>query len=76
MNFHGHIAMGTKGRMGLVGARYTLAMPCRVAGTRNEQANVGVGCVSGIATTSGLDVTSCRNENPSITSCFPVVYLE
>jgi hypothetical protein len=67
--------MVIEGRSCLVGARYTLAMPCRVAGSQNEQGNDSFGWSLGIATTLGSDVTSCSIENPSITPFFLVAYL-
>jgi hypothetical protein len=56
-----------RSRSHLVGAWHTMAMLCRVAGIWNEQGNDCVGWTSGILTTSGFNVTSCSNENPSIT---------
>jgi hypothetical protein len=68
--------MGTRDRTVLVGARCTLVMQCHVAETWDEQGNDCLGCVSGIATAPGLDVTSCRIKNPSITPFFLIAYLE
>jgi hypothetical protein len=68
--------MLTKGRSCLVRAGYTLAMPFHVVGTQNEQGKDYFSWASGISMTSGSDVTSCSNENTSITHFFPVVYLE
>jgi hypothetical protein len=62
--------------MYLVGVGHTLAMLCCVPGTWNEQGNDCFGWASGISTASDSDMTSCSNENPSITPFFPVVYLE
>jgi hypothetical protein len=42
----------------------------------NRQGNDYVGWALGNQQTSGSDVTSCSNENPSITPFFPVAYLE
>jgi hypothetical protein len=72
----GHIMMVTGGRSCLVGVGYTLAMPRRVAGTWNEQGNDCVSCALRIAMALDSDVTSCSNENPSITHFFPVAYLK
>jgi hypothetical protein len=75
-NFQVNIAMGTRGRTGLVGVGCTLAKLRRVAGTWDEQGNNYTSCVSGIATAPSSDVISYNNENPSITLFFPVAYLE
>jgi hypothetical protein len=68
--------MGTKGRTILVGAGCTLAMLRCVAETWNDQGNDCFDWVLEISTTSGSDVTCYSNENPIITSFFPIAYLE
>jgi hypothetical protein len=68
--------MGTRCRTCLVGAGCTLAMLCHVAETWDKQDNDCVCCALRIAKTPGSDVTTCSNENPSITPLFLVVYLE
>jgi hypothetical protein len=68
--------MVIRGRNILGRAGYTLAMPCHVARTWNEQGYDCFGWASGISTILGLDVTSCSNENPSITPFFLVAHIE
>jgi hypothetical protein len=43
---------------------------------QNTAEHGSVGCAAGIAMSPGSDVTNCTNENPSITSLFPIAYLE
>jgi hypothetical protein len=62
--------------MYFVEARYTLAVLCHVANAWNEQRNDCFSWALGIPMTSGSNVTSCSNENPSITHFFLVAYLE
>jgi hypothetical protein len=76
MKFEGCIMTRTRGRMSLVEAGCLLAILCPVAGTWNGQGNDFFSWASGTSTPSCSDVTSCSNENPSITPFFLVAYLK
>jgi hypothetical protein len=70
------IIMVTAGRSCLVGAGYILTMLCHVVKTWDDQGRDCFRWASVISLASGSDVTSCSNEDPSITHSFPVAYLE